>query len=148
MATDYSETCKMNDRRITRKPMSRIPEPPPMDDLGNLVPVERIGNVYAPDALVYVDALQKYPWEALHVNARHLKIRTWCHLFGVNRDTVIELALTIGLKLSWEQAPRDIAGMTIYHFDLTPSKRRQAVIAGAVEVDTMAGKLREWIKAK
>lgn len=95
---------------------------------------------------VYVDGLQEYPWENLPAVARRYNIKHWCHLFSLDRETLCELALTIGCKLSWEQPPREIRSFIVYHFDITPTMRERAVKAGAVEVSTMAGLVRNWIK--
>lgn len=66
----------------------------------------------------------------------------WCHLFSDNIDQteLHEFAARISLKRAWFQPGKalgrpgehDPAGD---HYDLTAGKRRQAVAAGAVDVD-------------
>ena len=76
---------------------------------------------------VYVDGLKACrPW------GKWRQYRQSCHLFA---DTLRELhvfAGSIGLKREWAQTP---AGGRFPHYDLTPSKRKDAVAGGAVEVD-------------
>jgi len=78
---------------------------------------------------VYVDELKR--------QQRHWRYGKSCHLFA---DTVSELhtfAASIGLKREWFQDTRHP------HYDLTASKRRQAVREGAIEISA-----RDYIKIK
>lgn len=82
------------------------------------------------DIKVMVDEVRKWP------HARGVFKRGSCHL-TVNGETpehleaLHELAKRIGLKRSWFQGKR------VAHYDLTPSKRVEAIAAGALEVDAM-----------
>lgn len=70
---------------------------------------------------IYVDPLIDYGW----------KYGPSCHLTA---DTVEELhvfAISIGMKKSWFQISK---GRDIPHYDLTGSKRRLAVLKGAIEL--------------
>lgn len=55
----------------------------------------------------------------------------WCHMTADTRDELDAMADRIGLRRSWIQHP----GTWKEHYDLTQSRRRLAVAAGAVEVD-------------
>ncbi len=61
------------------------------------------------------------------------------HMFSDNLGELHTFALKLGLKRSWFQAKRNFP-----HYDLTLSKRKQAVRRGAKEVDRefMVKKLR------
>lgn len=56
--------------------------------------------------------------------------RQACHLTGDDRDELDVFALRLGLRLGWRQRSRS----GIYHYDLTASKRRQALNLGAIEI--------------
>jgi hypothetical protein len=71
---------------------------------------------------VYVDWLMQHGWV---IRGRHTKS---CHMFADSVGEIRQFAEKIGLKRSWLQFERAI------HFDLTPSKRAEAVRAGAVEL--------------
>lgn len=55
----------------------------------------------------------------------------WCHMTADSTDELLAMAVKIGLRPSWIQHP----GQWHEHFDLTLSKRKLAVAAGAIEVD-------------
>ena len=57
----------------------------------------------------------------------------WCHMTADTTDELVAMARRIGLRPSWIQHPGDWHE----HFDLTLSKRKLALEAGAVEVDGM-----------
>jgi hypothetical protein len=73
---------------------------------------------------VYVDPMMPWP-----------RTKKWpydeaCHLFADSETELIVFARSIGLRIQWIQRnPR------LLHFDLTANKRRQAVLAGAIEVN-------------
>ena len=75
---------------------------------------------------VYVDDLTNWGWK--------LRGRTVasCHMFtdAVELDELHAMAERIGLKRAWFQEHR-----LAPHYDLTPSRRADAVAFGAVEVD-------------
>ena len=69
---------------------------------------------------------------------------TWSHLFADTQDELHAFAARLGLRRSWFQDPVKV-GKPIkarpgsraaqnWHYDVTESKRRQAVSLGAVEV--------------
>lgn len=57
-----------------------------------------------------------------------------CHLFADTEAELDEFAQQIGLKLTWKQH----SGTYKVHYDLTKSKRRQAIAAGAQEIGSFA----------
>ena len=61
----------------------------------------------------------------------------WCHMTADTRAELDAMADRIGLRRSWIQHP----GTWKEHYDLTQSKRRLAVAAGAVEVDARCHEL-------
>lgn len=74
--------------------------------------------------MVYVDPLMNHGWKL-----RGKSVKS-CHLFADSLDELFELADKIGLKRSWFQD-----NSRLQHFDITESKRIQAIEAGAVELD-------------
>lgn len=56
----------------------------------------------------------------------------WSHLFADTQDELHKFAQSIGLKRAWFQGPPKHD--PFWHYDVTESKRREAVKAGAVEV--------------
>lgn len=69
---------------------------------------------------------------------------TWCHLFADTQDELHAFAAKLGLKRSWFQDPTKTGKPFLaklgsraaenWHYDVTESKRKQAVALGAVEV--------------
>lgn len=55
-----------------------------------------------------------------------------CHLMADTLDELHAMADKLGLRRAWYQGPGKASHP---HYDLTPNKRRQAVVLGAVEVD-------------
>lgn len=72
---------------------------------------------------VYVDALQR-----LGYVGRLGPL--WCHLIADTEDELHAFAQRIGMKRSWFQGPPKHDA----HYDLVPSRRKLAVIGGAVEL--------------
>jgi hypothetical protein len=66
----------------------------------------------------YVDKLTNYGW----------KLGSSCHLIADSVEELHEFADSIGLKRSWFQ-PKSTP-----HYDLTSSKRIEAVKSGAIEL--------------
>ncbi len=67
----------------------------------------------------------------------------WSHLFSdqIDQMELHAFAVTIGLKRQWFQPGKRLGRPTEHdpvhdHYDLTANKRRQAIVAGAVAVDT------------
>ena len=83
---------------------------------------------------ICVDNLEAWGWK---LRGRETKS---CHMFtdSVDLGELHEMAASIGMKRSWFQ-PHRIAP----HYDLTPSRRAEAVRLGAVEVDRHAAS-RVW----
>jgi predicted transcriptional regulator len=78
---------------------------------------------------VYVDQLRHYPTQAIKDRARRYG-HLWCHLLADTTDELHALADRIALARRWfQEAP-------VPHYDLTPTKRRAAVAAGAIERET------------
>lgn len=69
---------------------------------------------------VWVDPLKDWGW----------RLGPSCHMTADTKDELIAFAEKIGLRRSWFQDDD-----RLWHFDLTASRRRQAVAAGAIEVD-------------
>jgi hypothetical protein len=55
----------------------------------------------------------------------------WCHLTADSHEELVEFAEKIGLRPEWIQ----YEGTWKEHFDVTMTKRAEAVRQGAVEVD-------------
>lgn len=74
---------------------------------------------------IYVDALESWGWKM-----RGRKVDS-CHMFTDNPDLdeLHAFAEKIGMRRQWFQDHR-----VAPHYDLTPSRRSQAVLLGAVEV--------------
>ena len=70
---------------------------------------------------VYVDELRLYP------NAWGPFLKGSCHLTADTLEELHRFAQRIGLRRSWFQNHRVCA-----HYDLTPLKRHEALMAGAV----------------
>lgn len=61
----------------------------------------------------------------------------WCHMTADTRAELDAMADRIGLRRAWIQHP----GTWKEHYDLTQSRRRRAVAAGAIEVDSRTHEL-------
>lgn len=76
---------------------------------------------------VYVDD-SRIPAKVGRITAR------WSHLFADTQDELHAFAASIGLKRSWFQPGRPGPGgkpSDLWHYDVTESKREQAIAAGA-----------------
>jgi hypothetical protein len=71
----------------------------------------------------------------------------WCHMQADTREELDAMADKIGLKRSWIQHPEK-PWMT--HYDVTLSRRKLAIEAGAIEIGALdlARKRLEWRKAE
>lgn len=72
---------------------------------------------------VYVDDM-RMPARVGRFTAR------WSHLMADADEELHRFAASIGLRRSWAQYP----GTWKSHYDLTDSKRAQAIVAGAVQI--------------
>ncbi len=66
---------------------------------------------------------------------RRLAVRlgtVWCHMFADTEDELHAMAAKIGLRREWFQP---YPAHRLPHYDLVPSRRREAVAAGAIEFD-------------
>jgi len=77
---------------------------------------------------VYVD---NFKMKADVPNGARTVRGVWCHMTADTREELDAMADTLGLKRAWVQYP----GTWKEHYDLTLTKRRLAVKAGAQEVD-------------
>lgn len=65
----------------------------------------------------------------------------WCHLMSDQLDPteLHAFAARVGLRRAWFQRGKSAAGRELYpprdHYDVTEGRRRQAVAAGAVEIN-------------
>lgn len=72
---------------------------------------------------VYVDDM-RMPARVGRITAR------WSHLMADSDEELHRFAASIGLRRSWAQYP----GTWKSHYDVTDSKRAQAIAAGAVQI--------------
>ena len=84
---------------------------------------------------VYVDDVNI---QASVPNGNRVHTSQWCHMFADTHPELLAFAKKIGLRPAWLQMKR--SGV---HFDLTAGKRRQAVAAGAVEIEAASA---EWMR--
>lgn len=80
---------------------------------------------------VYVDDIQPHPHIDNYATRRHG--HNWCHMIADSREELDALALRIGLRLQWRQK----SGTIWEHYDLIPSKRTQAIKAGAIPISCL-----------
>lgn len=89
--------------------------------------------------MVYVDKpttyLKNQMSPAVQKYGEHVK---WCHMFADDIQELHGFALKLGLKLSWFQNKPSFP-----HYDIVQTKRQQAVLLGAKEVD-----LRSYLRSK
>jgi len=78
--------------------------------------------------MVYVDPLCSNGWI---LRGRSVKNS---HLFADSPAELHALAARTGMKREWAQMSQS----GILHYDLTPSRRARAVLAGAIELDRKA----------
>lgn len=75
---------------------------------------------------VYVDWLMDHGWT---LRGRRVKS---CHMTADTPEELHAMAEAIGMKRSWYQSSPP---HSLPHYDLTPSRRADAVARGAVELD-------------
>lgn len=73
---------------------------------------------------VYVDALVNYGWVM-----RGKQVAS-CHMIADTLEELHTMALAIGMKLAWFQMSKG----DVPHYDLTASRRRDAIAKGAKEI--------------
>jgi len=74
--------------------------------------------------MVYLDVLTDC------LMTRHWKYSQACHMFADEENELHAMADRIGLKRSYFQKHK-----LLPHYDLTPNKRREAILSGAQSVD-------------
>lgn len=87
--------------------------------------------------MVYVD--ETFTLASRNPQAHFVGTRTghkWCHMFADTVDELHATAAKIGLRRDWFQS-----NSRTPHYDLTPSKRKLALAAGARPVNA-----RDWLK--
>lgn len=68
----------------------------------------------------------------------------WCHMFADTREELDEMAVRIGMRLSWIQKP----GTPREHYDVTKTRREAAIKAGAVVLPIRSPEWREFFARK
>jgi hypothetical protein len=88
---------------------------------------------------VHVDKISTYATECVQPGARHNGTR-WSHMWCDvgSEDDLHRIARAIGLKREWFQTVG-----TLHHYDLVPSKRALAILAGVQETS-----LRDWLRER
>ena len=86
---------------------------------------------------VYVDDMQR-PAKVGRFNA------VWSHLLADTDDELHAFAARLGLKRAWHQHP----GTPLSHYDVTESKRRQAIRLGAVQIGYLSRESLDLLRRK
>lgn len=86
---------------------------------------------------VYVDDMQ------LPARVGRLKAR-WSHLMADTDEELHTFAARLGLKRSWHQKP----GTAISHYDVTESRRQEALLLGAVPIGYMSRESMDLIRRR
>lgn len=71
---------------------------------------------------------------------------TMCHMFADTEEELDAMADKIGLQRSWKQRKRNRKPGTVgalVHYDIAESKRRLAIKAGAVDLNTLEKEAKE-----
>lgn len=77
-------------------------------------------------------------------NGKRTVTSRWCHMTADSTAELLDMASAIGLKHVWIQR----AGKPGEHFDLTITRRRAAVRAGAIEITWRQGARQMMAQAK
>ena len=86
---------------------------------------------------VYVDDM-RLPARVGRLQAR------WSHLLADTDDELHAFAARLGLRRSWHQKP----GTAISHYDVTDSKRSEAIRLGAVPIGYMSRESMDLIRRR
>ncbi|QSM41677.1 DUF4031 domain-containing protein [Mycobacteroides abscessus] len=86
---------------------------------------------------VYVDDM-RMPARVGRLQAR------WSHLMADTDEELHAFAARLGLKRSWHQKP----GTAISHYDVTDSRRQEALRLGAVPIGYMSRESMDLIRCK
>lgn len=86
---------------------------------------------------VYVDDM-RMPARVGRLQAR------WSHLMADTDEELHAFAAKLGLKRSWHQKP----GTAISHYDVTDSRRQEALRLGAVPIGYMSSESMDLIRRK
>ncbi len=86
---------------------------------------------------VYVDDMRR-PARVGRLNA------VWSHLMADTDEELHAFAARLGLRRAWHQHP----GRPTSHYDLTESRRREAVKLGAVEIGYMSRESMDLLRRK
>lgn len=78
---------------------------------------------------VYIDSLHDFNNDN-EDTPRCFRNKDSCHLFADTLEELHSFALRLGMKRSWFQNHK-----TLPHYDLVTSKRRLALMGGAIELD-------------
>lgn len=87
---------------------------------------------------VYVDRPRFFPPRGGAVERAGRKHgHRWSHMWADSQTELVLMGKQLGLKSSWMQ----VSNQGLYHFDLVPTRRAEAIRLGAVERS-----LRSWIR--
>ena len=88
---------------------------------------------------VYVDSMKEWPEELRRRSGSAFvaSVKAWCHMWADSEEELHRMAEAIGLKRSWYQGD---------HYDLTESRRRAALRAGAKEADHED--MKRWVEKR
>ena len=67
--------------------------------------------------------------------------KLWCHMIANDLDELHAFARRLGLKREWCQMSRGVP-----HYDLTASKRLEAIRRGAIHNPKMVAALAKWYR--
>lgn len=82
---------------------------------------------------VYVDNITEYPLDFVSEKARKYGAK-WCHMIADTPGELLDMARRLNLSPAYMQRGGSAKWI---HFDLTPSKRAQAIRLGAIPVSSV-----------
>lgn len=77
--------------------------------------------------MIYVDILKEYPLGTVRGAER---VKYWCHMWADSIDELHRMAVRIGMRVSWFQG---LPKHKFPHYDLSKTRRNQALLLGAVD---------------